>query len=324
MNWINKCKLPTIEAIKYDGQPCLSPNSLWRAFHASFNTVLHHQVDVNVLNKIESKATSLWEPFSKDEFRQAINKCNNSSAPRSDKLTWRHLKTILKQDVCLTNIINIADACINLGHWLNYFKCSSTVVIPKPNKLAYDQPKYFCSIMLLNTLGKLIEKVIAERLQFLIAKNDFIYPSQLGSLKFKSTTDAGVALTHIVQSGWVKNKTTSILAFDIAQFFPSLNHHLLTLILGKAGFKLKVALFFADYLVRRKTNYTWNDISSPSFEVNVGVGQGSTLSPILLALYLSPFLYILEKYLKILIFLFLSFLLQMTDLLFLRINQLTF
>ena len=82
------------------------------------------------------------------------------------------------------------------------------------------------------------------------------------------------------------------------QFFPSLNHHLLTLILGKAGFKLKVALFFADYLVRRKTNYTWNNISSPSFEVNVKVGQGSALSPILLALYLSSFLYILEKQLK--------------------------
>jgi len=59
-----------------------------------------------------------------------------------------------------------------------------------------------------------------------------------------------------------------------------------------------VASFFVDYLVRRKTNYTWNNISSPSFEVNVGVDQGSALSLILLALYLSSFLYILEKHLK--------------------------
>ena len=127
-----------------------------------------------------------------------INKCNNSSAPRPNKLTWYHLKSILKQNIYLNNIISIADAYINLGHWLSYFKCSSTVIIPKPNKAAYDQSKSFRSIVLLNTLDKLIKKVVAKRLQFLIVKNDFIHPSQLGGLKFKSTTDASVALTHIV------------------------------------------------------------------------------------------------------------------------------
>jgi len=144
--------------------------------------------------------------------------------PGPDKLTWYHLKSIVKQDKCLVNIINITDLCINLGHWLNYFKYLSTVIIPKPNKISYDQPKSFHQIVLLNTLRKLIEKIIVERIQFTVASNDFIHPSQLGGLKFKSTTDAGVALTHIVHSGWVKGKTTSTLAFDISQFFPSLNH----------------------------------------------------------------------------------------------------
>ena len=90
--------------------------------------------------------------------------------------------------------------------------------------MSYDQPKSFHPIVLLNTLGKLIEKVIAERIQFTVASNNFIHPSQLGGLKFKSTTDASVALTHIFCSGWVKDKTTSTLAFNISQFFPSLNH----------------------------------------------------------------------------------------------------
>ena len=45
----------------------------------------------------------------------------------------------------------------------------------------------------------------------------------------------------------------------------------------------------------------WNDFLSPSFKINVGVGQGSALSPILSTLYLSPFLYILENRLKSLI-----------------------
>ena len=42
----------------------------------------------------------------------------------------------------------------------------------------------------------------------------------------------------------------------------------------------------------------WNDFSSPQFDINIGVGQGSALSPILSSLYFSPFLYILENRLK--------------------------
>jgi len=169
------------------------------------------------------------------------------------------------------------------------------IIISKPNKTLYDQLKVYQPIVLLNTLGKLIKKVIAERLQFTVASNDFIHLSQLEGLKFKSTTDASIVLTHIIQSGWVKGKSTSSLVFDISQFFPSLNHKLLTLILEKAGLDSKVTSFFVNYLVKRKTSYVWNNFSSPNFEVNVGVGQGSALSPILLALYLTPFLYILEK-----------------------------
>ena len=127
---------------------------------------------------------------------------------------------------------------------------------------------------------------MADRLQFTVASNNFIHPSQLGGLKFKSTTGTDITLTHIVWLGWVKGKSTSSLVFDISQFFPSLNYNLLVCILGKAGFDPKVLTFFANYLVKRRTSYMWNNFSFPMFDVNIGVGQGSTLS---------PFLYILEK-----------------------------
>jgi len=147
-------------------------------------------------------------------------------------------------------------------------------------------------------LGKLIKKVIGKRLQFQVMANDFIHPSQLEGLKFKSTIDAGVALMHIIYSSWVKNISTSILAFDIAQFSPSLNHCLLTHILQKAGLDIHIVNFFANYLIDRKTNYLWNNFSSPIFDINIGIGQRSALSLILSALYLSFFLYILENCLK--------------------------
>jgi len=116
MNWINRCKLPATEAIKYNGSPYLFPESLWNTLHNTFNSTLYHQVDLDILNEIDRKPTSQWFPLSKEEFKQAISKCNNSSAPGPDKLSWRHLKFIINQDKCLVNIINIANTCFNLGH----------------------------------------------------------------------------------------------------------------------------------------------------------------------------------------------------------------
>ena len=175
-SWINRQRLPTTKAIKHNGQLCLSPESLWDAMHSTFNTAQDHQTNIKILNEIDHKPTAQWAPFSKEELKQAITKCNNSSAPEPDKLLWRHLKIIIRQDKCLINIINVVNACINLGHWPDYFKYSSTIIIPKSNKPSYDHVKMFCPIVLLNTLGKLIEKVIAERIQFTVAKNNFIYP----------------------------------------------------------------------------------------------------------------------------------------------------
>jgi len=164
-----------------------------------------------------------------------------------------------------------------------------TIVIPKSNKVLYDSPKSFRPIVLLNTLGKLIEKVIGDRLQFHVISNNFIYQSQLEGLKFKSTTDTGIALTHFIHMEWIKNMVTSSLAFDIMQFFLLLNYHLLALILGKVGFNSRVVNFFSNYLINRRTKYFWNNFSSLSFDVNVGVDQGSAFFPILSALYLSLF-----------------------------------
>ena len=166
INWVNKQKLPAIEVIKFNNQPCLETSDLWHAFHNSFNIVLHCNIKKDILDKIILILPSFWESFSEEEFLNALTKCNNSSTPGPDKLSWSHLKHVFRDKACLNNIIRIVNTSIDLGHWLSYFKISTTIVIPKPNKSSYDMPKSFRLIVLLNTLGKLIEKVISNRLQF--------------------------------------------------------------------------------------------------------------------------------------------------------------
>jgi len=82
----------------------------------------------------------------------------------------------------------------------------------------------FHPIVLLNTLGKLIKKVIREKIQFQSISKNFVHSNQLGVLKQHLTMDVGIFVTHLIHSGWVKKLEMSTLAFDITQFFPSLNH----------------------------------------------------------------------------------------------------
>ncbi|KAJ3518375.1 hypothetical protein NMY22_g13710 [Coprinellus aureogranulatus] len=76
--------------------------------------------------------------------------------------------------------VAIANACIDVGHWPKHFKDSLSVIIPKPNKPAYSTPKAFRPIVLLNTLGKLLEKLISNRFQFDMIKYDLVDPNQMG------------------------------------------------------------------------------------------------------------------------------------------------
>ena len=69
---------------------------------------------------------------------------------------------------------------------------------------------------------------------------------------------------------------------------------MLTSILSHFGFANCIVDFFSDYLVGRSTQYSWNSFLSGACNTDVGIGQGSALSPILSALYIAPLIHIFE------------------------------
>ena len=67
----------------------------------------------SLLNKTLLRPTMQWLPFAKEEFKNAINKCNNLSFLEPDYISWKYPK---KDNKCLLNIINIANTCIDIGY----------------------------------------------------------------------------------------------------------------------------------------------------------------------------------------------------------------
>ena len=295
MNWVKKKSLPAVEAISYEGHPCNSLSDLWQALHRSYNPAEDRPINERFLNKIPQSDTIEWPPFSQQELRDALAKCSSHSAPGPDHISWRHLKFIISNDNCIKKILQIANTCFDIGYWPSHFKAANSIIIPKPNKESYNSPKSFHPIVLLNTVGKLIEKTISNHLQFHMTANGFLDPNQLGGIRQRSTIDAGMYLTYLIRAGWLKQCHTSVIAFNIAQFFPSLNHHFLSICLKTVGLNTNVRNFFSSYHSDRSTMYSWNNFLSPIFNTNVGVGQGSALFPILSAIYLLPIIKTFKK-----------------------------
>ena len=140
-------------------------------------------------------------------------------------------------DKYINDFISIANVCINSGFQPSHFKNSISIIIFKPNKLAYNLPKTFYPIVFFNTFRKIIKKVISERIQVQSITNNFIHSNQLRELKHCSIIDIGLYLTYLIHARQVKSLNISTLAFDISSFFLSLNYQLLPIIFNKARLK---------------------------------------------------------------------------------------
>ena len=148
MSWVKQRKLPAVEAIRFQGQPCNDLPDLWSALHQSYNVAADRSIDLSVLDEVLSQATCSWVPFSMLEIQEALKACSNVSAPGPDHITWWHLKLILASSTCAVDIFSLANTCVSLWHWSRYFKELVSVIIPKP---AYDTPRplglLFCSTL---------------------------------------------------------------------------------------------------------------------------------------------------------------------------------
>jgi hypothetical protein len=230
--------------------PCIRPGSPLSALHSTFNSALDRPIDLSVLgDKWESPSIRAWILYSAAEMLDTLTGTLNQSAPRLDYITWRHLKCIVCDGYASHLFLFLANTCLQSSHWPAEFKASTMVVIPKPGKPLYDTPKLCCLIVLLNTLGKMFEKMLSNRLHFEAAKHGVLHPNQFGGVHQNSTKDAGCFLTHVVQAGWCAKLKTSMVTFDLAQFVPSINHDVLLSILDKQGFAPEVVVFFKSYLV---------------------------------------------------------------------------
>jgi hypothetical protein len=156
--------LSIMESISFRDEPCNTLDSLWNALHSTYNMASGCECEMESLNEWPAFPEREWLDFISNEVCIALTVCAKSSAPGPDRITWSHLKLLLTDVETCVKVVDLANACFEHGHWPTFFKESLSVIIPKPGKLLYAAPKAFRPIVLLNTMGKLIEKCVSNHI----------------------------------------------------------------------------------------------------------------------------------------------------------------
>jgi hypothetical protein len=170
-------------------------------------------------------------------------------------------------------------------------KRAAITVIPKPDRKDYSLPKNHRPIALLETFGKLLEKVMAKCILADVTRKNLIPSNQFGGRNASSCTDAGLALIHDITLAHRTNLKCSILLFDISGFFDNINHGCLVSLMTDLGFLPEVHSWTASFPRDRKVKLKFNSALSEERGLELGTPQGSPVSPVLSVIYTSPLLH---------------------------------
>jgi hypothetical protein len=114
----------------------------------------------------------------------------------------------------------------------------------------------FRLIVLLNTLGNLVEKMISNRFQHNMIKYDIMDPNQMGGVRQRSMEDAGLFLTHLVRSGWQRAQANATM-MDIIPIKDDEEHI-------KKSFKVLISNFILCYAPGSKSWPTQSKMLDPN------------------------------------------------------------
>ncbi|KAI5115184.1 hypothetical protein M0805_001912 [Coniferiporia weirii] len=152
----------------------------------------------------------------------------------------------------------------------------------KPNKKDPFSPHSYHPITLEETLGKLLEKMITNQLQFLTNEEDWLPPNQYGGCQGHSIYDAAQHLLQLVEGAHSKNQVCSILTVDIQGFFDLVHPQLLHQQLLMMGCLPNMVDWCLSFMMGRKVAISFDGTMTPlTPKPDLGTPQGSPASPIL-------------------------------------------
>ena len=223
---------------------------------------------------------------------KALSGTSNSSAPGPDGVSYKLLKAIKDTRLGKDVVEEVATNLIR-GKIPDRWKEMRVVLIPKPGR-DLTKTKSWRPINLINFIGKLGEKVVADELQ----EAELLHRGQFGGVKgrsalegvFKAVTKARRCMESGGKVGWG--------FWDVSGGFQNVILVQVLERIDKTAIGRKWKRWASEFMKERSFKGSWDGVDRGEGKTNVGVLQGSPLSPVIFLIWMAPILEEMEKRIK--------------------------
>jgi ribonuclease HI len=221
-------------------------------------------------------------PFSRDELCRAMRRMKMTT-PGRDEIHNSFLKAL--SDEHKDSILTLYNQSFQLGILPNSWKEGIILPILKPGKDPTLSTSYR-PITLLSCLGKLLERLVAARLEYVVDHMSLLSPNQCGFRHGHSTMDVLLRLEKHIRLAQVASEVCLVVYIDLQSAFDKVWVDGLLYKLAIAGIGGAMARWLHAYLTSRTARVRVNGVLSDPLPLSAGVPQGAVLSPLLFNLML--------------------------------------
>ena len=218
------------------------------------------------------------EHYNKDftikELRKALKKCHDT-AVGSDDIHYQFLKHLPFRS--LDSLLRIFNQIWHTGILPDSWKEAIVIPIPKPGKDSTN-PANYRPIALTSCICKTMERMVNDRLVWVLEKNKLIAAVQSGFRKQRGTLDHLVRFETFIREAFIKKEHVVSVFFYLESAYDTTWKYGIMNDLHDFGIRGRLAYFISAFLNERQFRVRVGDTLSNPHEQEMGVPQGSILS----------------------------------------------